>query len=160
MNRAQRRAAAFQRGQRWDRNAIKSVTTAALEPILYHRQYNDEQASEITNLIRMAWYRLTTGDGTQADFDTVASASNQTLVRAKGIGALAVKVALRAQDALVAMKQRYQRIGKFGADAAALADVPPMLDLYYDIVRLSSAQQMINAAREAQARTLNRQAAA
>ena len=160
MNRAQRRAAAFKRAQRWDRNTVNAVTTAALAPILYHRQYTEEQAAEITNTIRMAWYRITHGEGTQDDFDTLASAANQTLVRAEAIGALAVEVALRAQDALVAMKLRYQRLGKLGADAAALADVPPMLDLYQEIVRLSTAQQMIGAAKEARARTERQQVVA
>lgn len=149
MNRAQRRAAAFKRSQRWDRNVVNSSTTAALEPILYHRQYSSEQAAEIANMPRMAWHRLTSGEGTEEDFDIVSSTSNQVMVRAENIGELAVEVALRGRDALIQMKQRYQRLQKFGPDAAALSDVPPMLDLYYEILHLSSPQQMILAHREA-----------
>jgi len=38
-----------------------------------------------------------------------------------------------------------KRIGKFGADAAALQDVPPMLDFYCDLLSFSSPQIMTDA---------------
>jgi len=52
---------------------------------------------------------------------------------------------LRAQDAIRAMQARYHRTGRFGADAAALADVPPMLDFYDELLKFGSPRTMIDA---------------
>ncbi len=142
MNRAQRRASAFKRTKR-DRNAVEP--SSVLRPILMCRQFNDEEASILAVEVRMAWQRLTHGDGTQDDFDLLANSSNVALIRAEEIDALAVEVVLRAQTAIIAMKERYQRVGKFGADAVALADVPPMLDFYCDLLTFSSPQNMTDA---------------
>lgn len=145
MNRQQRRAAAFKRTQR-DRNAVEP--SSVLRPILMCRQFDAEEASILAVEARMAWQRLTHGDGTQDDFDLLANSSNVALIRAEGIDALAVEVVLRAQAAIIAMKQRFERIGKFGADAAALQDVPPMLDFYCDLLSFSSPQIMTDALME------------
>ena len=143
MNRRQRRQAAFKRTQR-DRNA-QVEPSSVLRPILMCRQFDAEEASILAVEVRMAWHKLTTGDGTQDDFDLLANSSNVALIRAEQIDALAVEVVLRAQAAIIAMKERYQRIGRFGADAVALADVPPMLDFYCDLLSFSSPQIMTDA---------------
>ncbi len=70
------------------------------------------------------------------------------MIRAEKIDELAVEVVLRAQAAIVAMKERYQRVGRFGADAAALQDVPPMLDFYCDLLSFSSPAIMTEALME------------
>lgn len=143
MNRAQRRQAAFKRTQR-DRNA-QVEPSSVLRPILMCRQFYAEESAILAVEARMAWHKLTTGDGTQDDFDLLANSSNVALIRAEQIDALAVEVVLRAQTAIIAMKERYQRVGRFGADAAALADVPPMLDFYCDLLSFSSPQIMTDA---------------
>lgn len=145
MNRQQRRQAAFKRTQR-DRNAVEP--SSVLRPILMCRQFDAEEASILAVEARMAWHKLTTGDGTQDDFDLLANSSNVALIRAEKIDELAVEVVLRAQAAIVAMKERYQRVGRFGADAAALQDVPPMLDFYCDLLSFSSPAIMTEALME------------
>ncbi len=146
MNRAQRRQAAFKRTKR-DRNA-QVEPSSVLRPILMCRQFDAEEASILAVEARMAWHKLTTGDGTQDDFDLLANSSNVALIRAEKIDELAVEVVLRAQAAIVAMKERYQRVGRFGADAAALQDVPPMLDFYCDLLSFSSPAIMTEALME------------
>ena len=149
MNRAQRRASAFKRTQR-DRNAVEP--SAVLAPITRHRQFSDEQAAAISNMYRMAWHKMTVGAGTTDDYYLLAEACNHVLIRAEGIDDLLVEVSLRAQSALVGMARRHIRVGRWGVDAAGLADIPAMLDAYYDIARLSTAQQLIDAANESRAR--------
>lgn len=146
MNRAQRRAAAFKRGQRWDRNQVEP--SSALKPILMCRQFDEHEAATLSNETRMAWHRLTHGDGNQGDFDLLANSSNVALVRAEALGELAIETVQRAQAAIVAMKERYQRTGRFGADAAALQDVPLMLDFYDDLLAYGSPQIMTDALNE------------
>lgn len=151
MNRQQRRAATFKRAQRWDRNA-RIEPSHVLKPILMCRTFDADEAATISVDVRMAWHRLTHGDGTEADFDLLANSSNVALVRAETLGELAVETVLRAQAAIVAMKERYVRTGRFGADAAALADVPPMLDFYDDLIAHGSPQIMTDALMETVAR--------
>lgn len=96
--------------------------------------------------------RATHGDGTEPDFDLLANSSNVALVLAEPLGELAVETVLRAQDAIRAMQARYHRTGRFVADAAALADVPPMLDFYDDLIAHGSPQIMTDALMETVAR--------
>ena len=150
MNRAQRRAAAFKRSSRWDRNDVEP--SQVLRPILISRTFDDHEAATLSNETRMAWHRLTHGDGSQDDFDLLANSSNVALIRAETLGELAVETVQRAQAAIVAMQARHQRTGRFGADAAALQDVPPMLDFYDELLAHGSPQVMTDALME----TLNR----
>jgi hypothetical protein len=58
---------------------------------------------------------------------------------------LAIETVLRAQAAIEAMRDRYLRTARWGADAAALADVPPMLDFYDDLLAHGSPRVMLDA---------------
>ena len=151
MNRQQRRAAQFKRGQRYDRNRMIEPS-AVLAPIVESVTYSPEQAAELTNIARMAWHRLTHGEGDKDDWDVLATTSNSVMVIAESLDALAVELAERAQAAILAMRHRWERSGRWGADAQALSDVPPMLDAYHAIVSESSCNQMRASVIEAQRR--------
>jgi len=144
MNRSQRRAATFKRAQRHDRNA-RVEPSHVLKPVLMSRTFDQEESAKISVDTRMAWHRLTHGDGTEPDFDLLANSSNVALVLSEPIGDLAVETVLKAQDAIRAMQARYHRTGRFGADAAALSDVPPMLDFYDELLKFGSPRTMIDA---------------
>ena len=144
MNRQQRRAATFKRAQRYDRNA-RVEPSHVLKPVLMSRTFDQEEAAKISVDTRLAWHRLITGDGTEPDFDLLANSSNVALVLAEPLGELAVETVLKAQDAIRAMQARYHRTGRFGADAAALSDVPPMLDFYDELLKFGSPRTMIDA---------------
>lgn len=150
MNRQQRRAAQFKRKQR-DRNRMIEPS-AVLAPIVESVTYSPEQAAELANIVRMAWHRLTNGEGDKDDWDVLATTSNSVMVIAESLDELAVELAERAQAAILAMRSRWERTGRWGADAQALADVPPMLDAYHTIVSASSCNQMRASVREAQRR--------
>lgn len=144
MNRAQRRQSQFKRAQRWDRNA-RVEPSAVLSPILYSRTFDADEAAKISVDTRMAWHRLTNGQGSEPDFDLLANSSNLALVLAEPLGELPVDLVLRAQAAIEAMRDRYLRTGRWGADAAALQDVPPMLDFYDELLAHGSPRVMVDA---------------
>lgn len=154
MNRAQRRAAQFKRGAR---HHYSADIDAAQNAIRANTAYTEEQAATLGNMARMAWHRLTTGDGTEAEFDEVATVCNILVVRGESIAPEVLAVAVAAQDALCDMKRRYIRHGRFAPDCAALRDVPPMLDLHDDMLRLSTPKQMIDAVRVSLGRIRNGQ---
>jgi hypothetical protein len=107
------------------------------------RTFNTEEAAELSNETRIAWFHLTNGSGTTAHFDTVANSLNSALMMCEPISQEAVDVVIRAQLSAVAMQSRYHRTGTFGADADALAYVPDGLDLYDQLLTFSNPLQLV-----------------
>lgn len=142
MNRATRRAAQHQRPHR-DRNDV--ALSAILRPIKLCAAFEPEEAALLSNETRMAWHRLTSGEGSEPDFDLLANCSNVAFIQAEKLGEPAVEIVIAAQSAIVAMRDRYLRTGKWGADAVALRDVPPVLDFYDQLLALASPAVMVNA---------------
>lgn len=141
MNREQRRAARHKRALRNPARWAANPTTA-FAAIADRTPMRTEDAARCSNEVRMAWHHLCHGSGTTDHFDAVASAMNVCLVRSEAIGPDAVEVAIRAQTAMVAMQQRYMRCARLGPDADALATVPVALDLYDQLLQLSSPLQL------------------
>lgn len=155
MNREQRRAAQHKQSMHRNPSRWQADPTAAFSTILQHRPMNEGNFAKCSNEVRTAWHHLCTGTGTTAHFDAVATAMNICLVRSESIGEDAVEVAQRAQAAMVAMQQRYLRCARLGPDAAALADVPLGLDLYDELLRMSSPLQLETALAEVSDRIAN-----
>ena len=141
---AQHKSAMLRNPGRWQANP-----TAAFAVILERTPMRENDVAKSSNAVRTAWHHLCNGSGTTDDFDRVAMAMNICLVRAESIGPDAVEVATRAQDALVTMQQRYLRLHRFGPDADALAHVPIALQLYDELLRMSSPLQLETALAEA-----------
>ena len=128
------------RRPRWPKNYLMHELTASKV-----RTFGPEEAAELVNEVRLAWEHLIHGRGTLARFDTVANALNASLILSEPIGQDAVDVVQRAQCAMVEMQKRYNRVGSFGADATALVDVPPGLDLYSQLMGFSNPLQLVQA---------------
>ncbi len=143
-NRAQRRAAQFQRNRRPDRNAAVEPSFV-LTPLLWSRPFDAEEAARLGNEVLLAWYHLTGGNGTQDRFDTLAVALNTGAIMAAGIDHGLLELFERAQHAAAAMQERYRRLGRFGAHAQALAHIPPALDAYDELLRHATPRQMADA---------------
>lgn len=97
---------------------------------------------------RVAFESLRTGHGEEGDFHTLAGAVNVAMVRAEVIDLLAEQTAITARDALMRCLQRHQTTGRWGFDGPALQDIPPALDLYEQLLALSTPQQMQDAMTE------------
>jgi hypothetical protein len=128
------------RQPRWPVNFLALESTFAKV-----RTFDSEEAALLANETRMAWHHLTHGKGSTDHFDIVANSLNAALMLCEPIGQAAVDVVIRAQQAAVEMKARYLRTGSFGADATALADVPPGLDLYVQLLGFSNPLQIVRA---------------
>lgn len=128
MNRQQRRASKFKR-QQWDRNAVLAHPSAAINRLHLAQQYKPEDSARLELMARTSWQSLISGQGTEEDFGVLGGMINVGLVLAKDIDELVVDVFDRAIGSMQAMQARYQRVGKFGADAQALQNVPEAIDL-------------------------------
>jgi len=128
------------RQPRWPANRLAHESTAHKV-----RTFSEEEAAELSNEVHIAWEHLIHGRGTPAHFDTVANALNASLILSERIGQDAVDIAQRAQCAMSEMQRRHHRVGSYGADALALADVPPGLDLYDQLMGFSNPLELVNA---------------
>lgn len=120
------------------------------------RDFSEEEAAQLANAARMGWHRLTTGSGTQSDYDDVGIALNITAVLCQPIGEEAFAVVEQAQHALVEMRSRYDRLGRFGASAAEMRDVPAGLDLHDQLLKLINPLQYAKAIGECRVNILAR----
>lgn len=113
------------------------------------RDFEVEEAATLANEARMSWHRLTAGTGTMDDYDRVAIALNVTAALCdKGHLGPAYEAVTLAQHALIDIRSRYQRVGRFGADATALRNVPPGLDLHDQVLALINPLQLAKAMRQ------------
>lgn len=128
------------RRPRWPANRLAHEST--LHSV---RSFATEEIAALSNEARLAWHHLINGTGTKQHFDTLATSLNASLILSEPIGQAAVDVAIRAQESMVRMQSRFHRVGSFGADAQALADVPPGLDLYDELLRFSNPLQLVQA---------------
>lgn len=95
------------------------------------------------------WFKNLRNQGTDpADFDNLGRALNIGLVRANQIAMDAHQVMDRAADAMNASSARFDKHGRFGFTGPQIHDVQDAIDLYAQIMRLSTAGQMEDASDE------------
>ena len=104
---------------------------------------------EVTTLILpavSAWDELKNGRGQETHYHTLAAVANVCLLRAEDvegdIDELCLDMVKRAQEALLTIKERNDRSGRWGVCYISLERVPPMLDFYQQLVELSTPLQM------------------
>ena len=132
---AARSKAALRAPGKWD-----SLAPFAL--ILQRRPMAADDMAAASLEVRTAWHHLCNGSGTVALLNKLVMAMNICAHRAEFIGPDASEVAERAQAAIAGMQQRYERLGRIGPDANALAHVPVALRLYDEMLRNVSVHQL------------------
>lgn len=141
--RAQSRTPAAQRRRRW-----QADPGAAARAVAKVAAFSPDEIVRLAMPVRQAWEALRAGHGTEFDFHDLAAVINIALIRSESIDPLAVETCQRAQAALMAMLDRAARLHRWGCDAQALRDIPPALDLYDQLVELSTPLQMHAAMQE------------
>lgn len=106
------------------------------------------QVQRIMNLIRIAYERLKSGHGTEADFDRVGAALNIGLIRAESIGQPLVEAFKSAGAAMLECVTLYRKHGKFGFTGPGILAMNAAMDDYESVLGASSPNQMEAAAIE------------
>jgi hypothetical protein len=140
-----------------------SDTLGSMRLLRELERFTPAQLNSLTLPPRMAYHAISTGQARPGDFDTLAEVVNVTLIRAERIelvgygrpdatpeelaeeratGAKAVALCCEAQDALMHMRQRFERCGRWGVDAQARGCIPAALDLHEQILTGSTRRQM------------------
>lgn len=145
MNREQRRAAKFKRGQRWDRNQAMANPSAGLTRINLIKPYSADDFARLSKQARLAWYKLSNGQGTQQDYDMLGGNLNCVSVIVDKVDPMQHELLLRAMEGLARMRDRYDRLGRFGADADLLGSMPVALDIMDDVLSQATPKTMLQA---------------
>ena len=116
--------------------------------------YTDDEVTKLMLPLRFAFEALRRGTATTADAFAIGNAINDTAVRAWGLedeeaANAAGPIANTAIAAMRRVGERYKKTGKLGLDGPGIADVAAGIDLYEQLVRLSTPAQMMAAASQA-----------
>ena len=154
MNRAERRAHAKAARRAPPRHALERARgIVAMETTL--RQHREADPDKVTNLmieLHSCFDAMKSGTTDTELFDRLGASMNNGLIRAESIAPEAVDVMLGAQRAMNEASAIYERHGRFGFTGAGLQAMADALDLYGQIVAMSTPRQILEAAQEARRR--------
>lgn len=108
------------------------------------RQIEPRQAAEIEMPIRLAFEDMRNGNGSDADFYALVSAINIAAARSHSISPECVAVCDAAMQGMQRAQDRHARIGRWGFDGPALADIAACLDLFSQVVGMSTCGQILD----------------
>lgn len=96
----------------------------------------------LTLPVRLSWQSIITGAGTEGDWHNLACCANICLIRSESIHQTCVDACNQVCDGLETMRARAQRTGRWAACHQTLQAIPALLDMYEQIMQLSTPLQM------------------
>lgn len=130
------------------RNASKAKRQFKADPSSIYKVmgrvqlFTEQEHSELLSPVTESFERMKTGQAKRDDFDTLGAMSNICLIRGEEIDPLCVVATQRCQDALMRCLQRFETTGRWGFDGLGMQDVEIAIDLYAQLLKLSTPQQM------------------
>ncbi len=112
------------------------------------RELDAGQQRDLSLPPRAALVAIRNGVGTIEHFGDLAATVNVTLICGERIGKQSESVALDARDALWQVRQRFDRVGRWGFGAGELEALGASLDLYESILQHITAGQYRAAVQE------------
>lgn len=168
MNRTERRA--MERAQRRSTNTHGrkrrtgyADTLGGMRVLSESMPFSAAEVADLTLPPAMAYQAISTGQSCPGDWDTLAAVVNVSLIRAERIalvgygrpgtppdelaeqqaaGRQAVALCKEAQEALMHMRERFRRLGRWGVDAQARESIPAVIDFHEQLLQLSTPGQM------------------
>lgn len=141
MNRAERRAQKYKRGQ----PTHKELSLYQLHLLNHCRPYEVGETTSDHFQTWDAFTRLKEGGATEDDFVRVGKTLNLAMARACEIDQQLAKLIEPSHDAMNRLRERYLSTSKWGFDGPGLQAVAEGLQYARTIMDASSPQQMINA---------------
>lgn len=145
LNRAARRAQARKRRHA---TARRVVVNAAQVTLAAHQEARPQAVIGLMLELHECFDALKCGSTDRSHFDRLAGSLNTALVLAERIGQDAVDVILAGHDAMHECAAIFERHGKFGFSGAGIGALVDALDVYGQIVRLSTPRQIMDGVRE------------
>jgi hypothetical protein len=121
-----------------------------LENLLFNNRTPDPaEVLRLMNVVLVPYQRLLDGVGSEEDVIQLGLVVNTGCVRARAVGQLLVDAFQNAGEALIRCEDRMRTHGCFGFDGPGVNSMNAAMDLYHDLLTLSSVKQMHEAEQEA-----------
>ena len=104
--------------------------------------FNEAEQTTLALPVRLAWVALKGGTSNQYDIATLTDVIAICTIAGQNMDALVQETCDAARVAMCAVADRYNRCRRWGVDAQALRDIPPIVDFYEELLRVSTAGQM------------------
>lgn len=104
--------------------------------------FNEAEQTTLALPVRLAWVALKGGTANQYDIATLADVIALCTIAGQNMDALVQETCDAARVAICAVTDRYTRCHRWGVDARALRDIPPIVDFYEELLRVSTGGQM------------------
>ena len=121
--------------------------------------FNRDEQIQCALPVRKSWFALTNGHASSNDINTLSDVIAICIVATQNMDALVQETCDAARLALAEVADRYTRVKRWGVDAKALQDIPPIIDLYEELLRNATGQQFeewIGAVRGIEGKMLDR----
>ena len=146
----QQRVASHAKRSRWQADPF-----AIYKAIARNTGFNESEQTDCALPVRLAWSSLRAGTADGNDIATLADVIAICIVAAENMDALVQETCESARVALAEVADRYTRVKRWGVDAKSLQDIPPIVDLYEELLRNATGGQMeqwLGGVREAKGR--------
>lgn len=117
--------------------------------------FNESEQNSCVMPVYQAWAALKNGTANGDDIATLTDVIAICTIAGQNMDALVEETCDAARRAMCAVADRYTRCQRWGVDANALRDIPPVVDFYAELLRVSTGWQMeqwLSAVRSAKAR--------
>ena len=104
--------------------------------------FNEAEQTACALPVRLAWSALKGGTANGDDIATLTDVMAICTIAGQNMDALVGETCEAARNAMCGIADRYNRCQRWGVDAAALRDIPPVLDFYEELLRVSTGGQM------------------
>lgn len=104
--------------------------------------FNQAEQTQCALPVRLAWDALRNGQATGEDIAILTDVIAICIVASESMDALVQETCDAARVAMSEVADRYTRVKRWGVDAKALQDIPPIVDLYEELLRNATGGQM------------------
>lgn len=135
--RTQYRLASHAKRSRWQADPF-----AIYKAVARTTGFNQAEQTACALPVRVAWESLRSGSANTTDIETLRDVISICIVASKNMDALVQETCDAARVAMAEVADRYTRVKRWGVDAKALQDIPPIVDLYEELLRNATGGQM------------------
>lgn len=104
--------------------------------------FNQAEQTACALPVRIAWDALKGGTANENDIATLTDVIAICTVAGQNMDALVEETCEAARRAMCAVADRFIRCQRWGVDAAALRDIPPIVDFFEELLRNATGGQM------------------
>jgi len=130
------------------RNAAQAKRRHQADPFAIYKVvarntgFNQAEQVQCALPVRLAWDSLRNGSANAEDIGTLTEVIAICLFAAERMDALIQETCEAAASAMCAVVDRFTRIKRWGVDANALRDIPPVIDFYEELLKNATGAQM------------------